>query len=94
MKEQEHVVESSEQSTAATPTAIAKTGSGQMVVVEHISGTTQGNESSMKQKVDDKSGNTQVVCAEVHMDPEPGDEASLDVEKSFDTSESRDQLVV
>ena len=37
---------------------------------------TQGNESSMRQKMDDGSGNTQVVSAEVHAAPRMEDETN------------------
>ena len=50
--------------------------------------------------MDDKSGNLQVVHAEVHMNPDPKNKASLDVEKPDEDDESEsteieeDQLIV
>ena len=71
------------------------------MVVERILEIVKGDESGMKQKTDDESGNTQVIHAEVHMNPEPEDEASPDVEKPDDdddepesTGVEEDQLVV
>ena len=58
------------------------------MIVEHILGTAKGDKSGMKQKTDDESGNLQVVCAEVHMNPEPKDKASLDIEKPNEDDES------
>ena len=90
----------SDQSATATPSVAAKTGSGQTVIVECISRTAKGDESGVKQKTDDKSGDLQVVHAEVHMNLEPEDKASLDVEKCDDDDESEsteieeDQLIV
>ena len=37
--------------------------------------------------MDDESESIQVICAEVHMNPEPEDEASPDVEKPNDDDE-------
>ena len=48
----------------------------------------------MKQKTDDESGNTQVIHAKVHMDPEPEDEASPDVEKPDDDDDEPDSVGV
>ena len=70
------------------------------MIVECISGIAKGDELDMKQKMDDESGNLQVVCAEVHMNPEPEDKASLDLEKPDDDDEfesieiAEDQLIV
>ena len=86
-KEQKQIKETSDQGAAATPSVTAKTGSGQIVVVKHISEVVKGNESGVKQKMDDESGNTQVIPAEVHMNPEPEDEASPEVEKPYDDDE-------
>ena len=68
--------------------------------MECISGTAKGDESGVKQKTDDESGNLQEVHTEVHMNPEPEDKASLDVEKPDNDDESEsteieeDQLIV
>ena len=51
----------SEQSTTTISSVTAKARSGCTVIVERVSTMTQGDESSMRQKMDDKSGNTQIV---------------------------------
>ena len=55
--------------------------------MKHILEVVKGDESGVKQKMGDESGNTQVICAKVHMNPEPEDEASPDVEKPNDDNE-------
>ena len=57
---------------------------------------TQGDESGMRQKADDESGNTQIVHAEVHVTPRLEDEANPAEEKkgNKNASDEEDQPVV
>ena len=74
----------------------AKAGSGHTVIIEQVPMMTQGNESSMRQKMDGESGSIQIIQAEVHVAPRLEDETSP-VEKEIsneDASDEEDQLVV
>ena len=57
---------------------------------------TQGDKSGMRQKVDDESGNMQIVCAEVQVAPRLEDEVNPAEEKkdNKNTSDEEDQPVV
>ena len=69
MREQKQTSIMSEQSTTTISSIIAKAGSGHTVITEWVPMMTQGDESGMRQKVDNKLGNTQIVHAEVHVAP-------------------------
>ena len=73
----------------------AKAGSGCTINVEQVSAMTQGDESSMRQKTDDKLGNTHLVCAEVHAAPRMEDETNPAEAESSDenASDEEGQLV-
>ena len=71
----------SEQSTTTVSSVTAKAGSGCTVIIEQVPMMTQGDESGMRQKADDKSGNTQKVHTEVHAAPRLKDEANPAEEK-------------
>ena len=51
----------SEQDTTIISSVTAKAGSGCTVIVEQVLTMTQGDKSSMRQKMDDESGNTQIA---------------------------------
>ena len=57
---------------------------------------TKGDESSMRQKMDDESGSTQIIQAEVHAAPRLEDETSPVEEEitNEDASDEEDQPVV
>ena len=61
MREQKQTSIISEQSTTTVLSVTAKAGSGHTVIVEQVLTMTQGDKSSMRQKMDDELGNMQIV---------------------------------
>ena len=52
-----------------------------MITVEHVADIAKGNKLRTKKKVDEKSGDTQVVQAEVHRNPEPSNIVNVETEE-------------
>ena len=101
MEEQAEVTESPVKSVATSSSVTIKTKQEHMITVECVPDIAKGDESRTKQKADEESGDTQVVQAEVHRNPEPSDIVNVEMEESENGSESthqetdeKDQLVV
>ena len=101
MEEQAEVTELPVKSVATSSSVTIKTEQGHTITVEHVADITKGDELRIKQKVDDESGNMQVVQAEVHRNSEPSNIVSVDTEELENENESthqetneEDQLVV
>ena len=94
MREQKQTSIMTEQRTTTVSTITAKAGSGYTVIMVIM--MSQGDESGMRQKADDESGNMQMVCAEVHVAPRSEDKANQaeEQEGNKNTSDEEDQPVV
>ena len=91
MEEQTKKKESPTKKVTAVSSVTVRTERGHVTTVEQVANVTKGDESETAQKADDELRKMQVVQAEVHRNPDPGDTENVEMGKSEDEGETTPQ---